>query len=91
MYKPSSHLVVTYFPTYLPTYIWDLYFLQNWLPRWNQILTQLMFIHNWVPNKGPLFKLLLINEDGWTEDVCFFPPPTKDSGATFIESLMFMD
>jgi hypothetical protein len=23
-------------------------FLQNWLPRWNQILTQLRFIHKWV-------------------------------------------
>ncbi len=24
------------------------YFLHNWLPRWNQILTQLRFLHNWV-------------------------------------------
>jgi len=24
MYKPSTYLVITYFPTYLPTYIWDL-------------------------------------------------------------------
>jgi hypothetical protein len=29
MYKPSSYLVVTYFPTYLPIY--ETYFLQNWL------------------------------------------------------------
>jgi hypothetical protein len=34
-----------YFPTHLPIY--ETY-LQNWLPRWNQILTQLRFIHNWV-------------------------------------------
>jgi hypothetical protein len=46
MYKPSTYLVVTYFPTYLPMY--ETYLLQNWLPRWNQILTQLKFIHNWV-------------------------------------------
>jgi hypothetical protein len=25
MYKPSTYLVVTYFPTYLFTYIWDLF------------------------------------------------------------------
>ncbi len=46
MYKPSPYLVGTYFPTYLPTY--ETYFLQNWLPRWNWILTQLRFIHEWV-------------------------------------------
>jgi len=46
MYKPFTYLVVTYFQTYLPIY--ETYFLQNWLPRWNQILTQLSFIHNWV-------------------------------------------
>jgi hypothetical protein len=46
MYKPSTYIVVTYFPTYLPIY--EAYFSQNWLPRWNQILTQLSFIHNWV-------------------------------------------
>jgi len=46
MYKPSTYLEVVYFPTYLPIY--ETYFLQNWLPRWNQILTQLRFIHNWV-------------------------------------------
>jgi hypothetical protein len=28
--------------------MYEAYFLQNWLPRWNQILTQLRFIHNWV-------------------------------------------
>jgi hypothetical protein len=33
MYKPSTYLVVTYFPTYLPTY--ETYFLESWLPRWN--------------------------------------------------------
>jgi hypothetical protein len=36
MYKPSTYLVITYFPTYLA--IVKTYFLQNWLPRWNQIL-----------------------------------------------------
>ncbi len=46
MCKPS-YLVVAYFPNYLPIY--ETYLLQNWLPRWNQILTQLRFIHNcWV-------------------------------------------
>jgi hypothetical protein len=34
MYKPSTYLVVTYFPTYLPIY--GTYFLQNGLPRRNQ-------------------------------------------------------
>ncbi len=29
-------------------YIYETYFLLYWLPRWNQILTQLRFIHNWV-------------------------------------------
>jgi len=37
MYEPFTYLVGTYFPTYLPIY--DTYFLQNWLPRLNQILT----------------------------------------------------
>jgi hypothetical protein len=23
MYKPSTYLLITYFPTYLSTYIWD--------------------------------------------------------------------
>ncbi len=46
MYKPSTHLVVTYFPTDLPIY--ETLFLQDSLPRWNQILTQLRFIDNWV-------------------------------------------
>jgi hypothetical protein len=46
MLKPSTYLVVTYFPTYLTIY--ETYILQNWLPRWNQILTQLRFIQDWV-------------------------------------------
>jgi len=46
MYKPSGYLIVTYFPTYLAIY--GTYCLQNWLRRWNKILTQLRFIHNWV-------------------------------------------
>jgi hypothetical protein len=44
--KPAICLLVTYLPTYLP--ICETYLLQNRLPRWNQILTQLTFIHNWV-------------------------------------------
>jgi hypothetical protein len=48
MYKPSTYVIITYFPTYLPRR--ETYFLQTWLPRWNQILTQLRFIHNWVIN-----------------------------------------
>jgi hypothetical protein len=43
MYKPSTYLVSTYFPTYLPTY--KTYFLQNWLLRWNQILTNSIEVH----------------------------------------------
>jgi hypothetical protein len=46
MYKPSTYLEVAYFRTYL--LIYKTYFLQNWLSRWNQRLTQLRFIHNWV-------------------------------------------
>ncbi len=46
MYKPFTYLIVTYFATYLPIY--ETYFLHNWLPRWNHILTHLRFIHNWV-------------------------------------------
>jgi hypothetical protein len=46
MCNPSIYLVVTYFPTYLPIY--ETYLLQNWLQRWNGILTQLKFIYNWV-------------------------------------------
>jgi hypothetical protein len=38
MYKPSTYLVVTFFFTDLPMY--ETYFLQNWLPRSNQRLTQ---------------------------------------------------
>ncbi len=50
MYKPFTYLVVTYFPTYLPTYLYNMRLIsvQNWLPRWNQRLTQLRFIHDWV-------------------------------------------
>ncbi len=45
-HKPYTYIVITYFPIYLP--IHEIYFLQNWLSRWNQKLTQLGFIHNWV-------------------------------------------
>jgi hypothetical protein len=37
MYILSTYLAIAYFLTDLP--IWKTYFLQNWLPRWNQILT----------------------------------------------------
>jgi hypothetical protein len=43
MYKPSTYLVVTYFPTYPPIYV--TYFL---------ILIQLRFIHNLSNNKHPV-------------------------------------
>ncbi len=46
MYKPSTYQEVAYFLTYLPIY--ETYFLQIWLPRWNPILTQLRFICDWV-------------------------------------------
>jgi hypothetical protein len=46
MYKACNYLVITYFLTYLPIY--EIYFVQNWLPTWNQILTQLWINHNWV-------------------------------------------
>jgi len=57
MYKPSTYPVVTYFPTYLPIY--ETYILQNWLPRWNQILTQLRFIQDWVINGHPVDDALV--------------------------------
>jgi hypothetical protein len=45
-YNPRLALVVTCFLIYVPIY--ETYFIQNQLPRWNQILTQLRFMHNWV-------------------------------------------
>jgi hypothetical protein len=49
MYKPSTYLAVAYFLTYLPTR--ETYFLQNWLTRWNQILTPVQF-HPQLSNNG---------------------------------------
>jgi hypothetical protein len=49
MYKLSTSLVVTYFPTYL--FMYESYFLQNWLWRWNQILTRLR-VHPQLRNNG---------------------------------------
>jgi hypothetical protein len=46
MYQPSTYLVDTYFPIYLPVY--ETYFLENWLPGGVQIWTQMSFTHNWV-------------------------------------------
>ncbi len=66
MYKPSIDLEVAYFPTYLPIY--ETYCLQDWLPRWNQMLTQLRYIHNWVitdgvlAHCGPFYALLLASK-----------------------------
>jgi hypothetical protein len=59
MYNPFTYLVVAYFLTYLP--IFQTYFLQKWLPRWNQILTQLRFIHNWV----------ITGTNGWCTGGCW--------------------
>jgi hypothetical protein len=42
-YLPSCYLF-----SYLSIYIFETYFLPNWLPRWKHIQTQLKFIHNWV-------------------------------------------
>jgi hypothetical protein len=56
----SLVLVVAYFPTYLPIY--ETYFLQKWLPRWNQILTQMRLIHNWVT----------LAVSGWCTGGCWF-------------------
>jgi len=49
MYKPSTYLAVAYFLTYLPTR--ETYFLQNWLTRWNQILTPVQS-HPQLSNNG---------------------------------------
>jgi hypothetical protein len=57
MYLPSTYLVIIYFPTYLSLY--ETYFLHNWLPRWNHILTQLRFTHNWVNNMHPVDGMLV--------------------------------
>jgi hypothetical protein len=46
MYKPSTYLVITYFPTYLPIY--ETYFLTKLVTKVKPNLTQLKFIHNWV-------------------------------------------
>jgi hypothetical protein len=47
MYKPSTYLKVVYFPTSLPIY--ETYFLQNWLTRWNQII-KLVKVHPQLSN-----------------------------------------
>ncbi len=44
MYK--TYLPSCYLFSYLSIYIFETYFLPNWLPRWNHIQTQLKFIHN---------------------------------------------
>ncbi len=48
MYRQiHTHLCIRY-GVQTSIYIYETYFLQNGLPRSNQILTQLRFIHNWV-------------------------------------------
>jgi hypothetical protein len=49
MYKASTYLNSYYFPTYLCMN--ETYFLQNWLPRWNQIFNSVE-IHPQQSNKG---------------------------------------
>jgi hypothetical protein len=72
MYKPSTCLVVIYFHTYVPIY--KTYLLQNRLPRWNHILTQLGFIHNRVPNnRHPVDGVLV----GWFTGTPFLRASTK--------------
>jgi hypothetical protein len=54
--------------------MYETYFLQNWLPRWNQILTQLSFIHN-----------LIITGIQWM--VCWFTvEPQEQLSITFVLS-----
>ncbi len=49
MYKPSTYLVITYFPTYLPIY--KTYFLRNWLPQVKQNLNSVE-VHPQLSNSG---------------------------------------
>ncbi len=49
MYKPSTYLEIVYFPTYLPIY--ETYFLQKWLTRWNQIINSVE-VHPQLSNNG---------------------------------------
>jgi hypothetical protein len=60
IYLPSSYLF-----SYLCLPIYHTYFLQNRLPRWNQILTQLRFIQ-WASN-------------GWCAGGCWFTVPWPKS------------
>jgi hypothetical protein len=52
MYKPSSYLVHKYFPTYVPIY--ETYFLQDWLPRWNSVEVHLQLSNNGHPVDGAM-------------------------------------
>jgi hypothetical protein len=61
MYKPSIYRVVAYFPTYLLVY--KTYFLQIWLPRWNQILTQVEVHPKLSNNRHPVDGALM--GPGW--------------------------
>jgi hypothetical protein len=49
LFNPSTYLVITYFPTYLPMY--ETYFLQNWLPRSNQRFNSFE-VHPQLSNNG---------------------------------------
>jgi hypothetical protein len=54
MYRPFTYLEVVYFPNYLPIYIYiyETFFLQNLLPRWNQILINSDEVHPQLGNNG---------------------------------------
>jgi hypothetical protein len=61
-----TYLVVTYFATYLP--ICETYFLQNWLPRLNQILNSVE-VHPQLSNNGhPVDDALLGVGSLWPEE-----------------------
>jgi hypothetical protein len=68
MYKPSTYLIVTYFPTYLTIY--ETYFLQNRWPRWNQILTHLKFIEGEKSIMDVLENMMVA-----LTDIAFFKTP----------------
>ncbi len=65
MYKPSTYLVVTYFPTYLPIYIWGLFPTQlvtKVKPNINSVK-----VHPQLSYKGHLVDGALVDDE--TEEV----------------------
>jgi hypothetical protein len=69
MYKPSIYLVITYFPTYLPTY--ETYFLQNWYPRWNENINSVEVHPQLSNNRHPVDGALVGAGSLWP---CFATP-----------------